>query len=400
MSDKTFFTFPLCLLAMPLPEEQRLDRIICFSISKAGRSQSIEDARVDAYVASKELTDYDESEDHQHAVKGAITCNVQIKSIKWTVDSYRKADAFKADYEGVHGPDASVFVSTSLYWYCKEGKLSFRLFSTLCAINSICSYKTTPVLIRRDMIAARQLGYKSPAVMQTELKKKRALPQVPLTTQQLRDTLDTLEESDLIKRCSYGQSNTYYSTVLTYEQLKAAVDEIRKKTSKIKERRNHERTMKEPKETPVSLVQVAPKAADEEPKKNQSETIDGTEGGTIDGTNVINVFKEMSFSKCLSERESTVSLSVSEILREAMKGPEPKPKPSFNPPANATEVITFAATLTDDPSEDIALEWFTDHGVDPKWITADYRQVFASHLMRTITAIKRQNRIQTLTSQI
>lgn len=246
MSEGNFFTFSLPLLAMPLPEKDILDYIVSHSVCRAGSSSSADDIPqrvISETVKQQKLTGFNRRNDrHGKAVRGAIICNVNIGSIHGILDRCDTVNRFIAEHEAKYGASPLVFISSDLLWGCKNVDFpTYREFSTLCAINSITGMKRdSPVLIRRQMIIARQMGYKTPKVMQAE-QPTFADGRKPLSTQPLRDTLDALEGRSLISRCQASPRNVYFSTGMTYPELKAAVDAIKLKRSVAAFRRQIER---------------------------------------------------------------------------------------------------------------------------------------------------------------
>ena len=94
------------------------------------------------------------------------------------------------------------------------------------------------MIIRRTMIQARQLGYKTPKALSAEIKELNE-KRKPLTTQQLRDTLDNLETRSLIFRCQPGRRTVYFSTTLKGTELIDAVKLLvgrRKKVQKLRQK--------------------------------------------------------------------------------------------------------------------------------------------------------------------
>jgi hypothetical protein len=150
-----------------------------------------------------------------------------------------------SEYEAKHGKDALVFISTGLFWNCHTHDYpKWREFSTLCGINSVFGLQNakTPILLRRSMITARQLGYKTPKIMKLELANRK--DQKPLTAQQMRDSLDILEAAGnppLIQRCLASRTNMYFSTGNTHQELQDAVKKIIVARAKIRVLREHDR---------------------------------------------------------------------------------------------------------------------------------------------------------------
>ena len=242
-----FFTFPLCVLAMPLAnEKQILMHMVSHSLERAGAgdgAEEIDSKRIREYVLEHENIGYSQSARHDQFIRGAIITNVKLGWIITTINECDAANRFVAEHERKHGKDPLVFIAAELFWSCHNDQdFSFREFSTACAVNSVIGFKKTPVIIRRSMIIARQLGYKTPQVMAAELTAK-GTKRKPLSIQQLRDTLDNLEKRDLFRRCLPGRRTVYFSITLDLAELRAAVKERVEKQSKVQLRRQLDREM-------------------------------------------------------------------------------------------------------------------------------------------------------------
>ena len=100
----------------------------------------------------------------------------------------------------------------------------------------------------------------------------------PLSTQQLRDTLDNLERRDLFRRCQASRRTVYFSTTLDRPELLAAVK------ATVKERLE--------KKKKVQLLRELDRANFTQPNENQTGANQeplkkvGTTSGTADGTTI------------------------------------------------------------------------------------------------------------------
>jgi hypothetical protein len=306
-----FFTFPLCVLAMPLENEKRiLMHIVSHALERAGGgdgAKQIDSEQIHEYAIKNKISDYNQSERHDQLIRGAIITGVSIHWLHGTIKECDAVNHFVAVHEQKHGTDPLVFIAAELFWSCHDDNqdFSFREFSTACAVNSVIGFKQTPVLIRRSMIIARQLGYKTPQVMAAELAAKGA-KRKPLSIQQLRDTLDNLERRDLFRRCQTSRRTVYFSTTLDRTELLAAAKERVEKKNKLQKLRQQEREMftkpggnqsgtnQEPlkKETGKSgKIGTTKGGTSQEPDGSQSETAGGTTDGTTIGTTKINAFE-------------------------------------------------------------------------------------------------------------
>jgi hypothetical protein len=343
-----FFTFPLCVLAMPLDEKQVLIHMVSHSLERAGGgngAEQIDAKQIREYLAEHETADYDRSERHNKFIRGSIITNVTIGSCEGTKVRCDAVNKFVFLHEHKHGTDPLVFVAAELFWSCHNDQdFSFREFSTLCAVNSVIGFKKTPVIIRRAMIIARQLGYKTPQVMAAEIMQSRGrrgdfdnpAPQKskrrPLSVQQLRDTLDNLEKRDLFRRCQPGRRTVYFSTTLDLTELRAAVKERVEKKSKVQMRRQLDREMfakpggnqsgtnQEPlkKETGKTGENGTTKdGTSQEPDGSQTETAVGTTSGTAKiNAPVINA----PLSKAFKEERVTTKLPRGKVFSKEAGG--------------------------------------------------------------------------------
>jgi hypothetical protein len=252
-----FFNYKLCLHAFPAPDwKSRIQYIVSHAMDRAGSNSTMEDSQVREYMLSHpNITDFRGDDRQKALIRGAILCGVEVRgTVGHCITQASEANTFVRKHEERYGTDALVCVASELLWACHNDEdPPWREFSTLAAINSIVGFKTIPVLIRRTMIAARQLGYKTPAVMEAELKrmakdkKERpyAAPEVPkpLTTQRLRDTLDQLEDRNLIRRCQASRTCVYFSTTMSVEDLRAAVKKKVEGWNRVESRREIDRAL-------------------------------------------------------------------------------------------------------------------------------------------------------------
>jgi hypothetical protein len=294
MSEGKFLTFPHCLMAIPGDEKHKLDIILCHSANRAGtsgRSDEIKRDECKRKARERGFKNYWGSPLQVALLRGSIICGFQFGSLELAEKQFAEGERFINEHQSKFGVSPLVFVSAELFWGCyNEQEPTFREFSTLCGINSIVGLKKRPVLIRRSMILARQLGYKSPAVHKAAIREN----QKPLTVQQLRDTLDKLESRDLIARFSCGHSNIYFSTGMSYEELQTAVAQIRKNRTENKipfrrelERRNRAGAKKEPMKKESGIGAETGTNEKEEPTESRDGTEVGTKERTEAGTNEI-----------------------------------------------------------------------------------------------------------------
>ena len=127
---------------------------------------------------------------------------------------------------------------------------------------------------------------------------------IPLTTQQLKSTLNNLEERDLIRRFQASPRMVYFSTTLTREQLRAAVLAKKAQSAKVKSWRQEDRAL---------IAGASPSAkANSEPlitQPNGNRVAAAT--ATTTATTKTSAWKEMPFKKCLLKQEQGSALSES-----------------------------------------------------------------------------------------
>ena len=224
MANDRFFMFPLPILAMPLLPAAIMETIVATSVMEQGIAR-IDTSDVEAILKSAPVPrDFDSrNSKHRAAIIGADFLNVTLGSVKHIIEMGANAQAFISDMEKRHGGSPTVRVATSLLWQARdEHNPTWRDFSTLLAINSVIGFKNSPTRITREMIQARRLGYKTPAVMKAELPTRKG-GTLPLTVKELRTTLDHLERMKFITRCQGSRRAVYFSLSPNRDELRARV---------------------------------------------------------------------------------------------------------------------------------------------------------------------------------
>ena len=224
----TFFTFPLAVLAMPADEKEILYYAIACAVTKAGAGTStdtIDEERIEDFVkkhGGEAKIGYRKSDAHDQIVRGCIACSVGPGSVSDMFRRDRTVNDFVEGHEHAHGAGPLVFIGSQILWECMKGEFKWRDFTVLCSINSIIGRKKTPVLIRRSMITARQMGYKSPRVMDAELAppSRQCPARQQLTPKELRTSLDRLEKRGLFVRCQTSMRSVYFAKGITREELR------------------------------------------------------------------------------------------------------------------------------------------------------------------------------------
>lgn len=245
-----YFTFPLCLLSYGPDYKSRLEHIISHSVIRVGRHAAADPAKADETLRhiTNHPTDYMPSDpSHRIVMLGRGHFRITGHSIAGMIRENFDCEEFISQYEGRNGTDALVMVHPDFVWACKGGgDPDWRHLSTLCGILSIIGKKETPIRITREMIIARQLGYKSVEVMKKELLlryPKRADKAKPLSIQQCRDVLTDLEAGGFFVRCHPTPRATYFSTCMEREAMVDAVMKMLGNKDKVKEWREEERKL-------------------------------------------------------------------------------------------------------------------------------------------------------------
>lgn len=252
-----YFTFPLPLLDFGAEEKGRLQNIVSYSMLRMGRAYTGDAPELLKQILSNGTPpDFRNIDDHKAVVIGGHLLNVAVGAVAASLNRAKDAQSFIEDHEMRYGNSPLVMVSSTLLWGChNEDDPPYRLFSALCGILSVIGVKKMPIRITRDMVIARQLGYKSPEVQKQAFRKRQDGAE-PLTVQQVRDVLYDLEIRGLIARCHASPRVVYFSTTQNRDDLRESVKKIIEVRDKIKiareqdralfHGRNHNGTTKEP----------------------------------------------------------------------------------------------------------------------------------------------------------
>jgi hypothetical protein len=146
-----------------------------------------------------------------------------------TLKASQSLMAYLVKRHSEYGHDALVRIRADIFNDALSGEFKFRDFTVLCGVYAVLGGKQY-AKISRERITAAALGFKSAKIMPPDC--------VPLTTQQLRDTLDRLETAGLITRFCPNRRHAYYSNRLSVESLRLLVGEaIVRKESLCKSKR-------------------------------------------------------------------------------------------------------------------------------------------------------------------
>jgi hypothetical protein len=231
----TYFSFPLCALAYGQTVPQRLNAIICFGMVDAGRKlwpripESQRAALWATWTERGESPKGFNSRDPLHVglLCGASIIGVTVGSVRGSLADYHSLRQFREAFESRHGTDPVVRIKRELLFEARDGKgITPRELTVLAAIYSVIGCKAGPVLITRERIRRRVLGYKTRAVFEAEFSQRLDGAQ-PLTEWELRSEVDRLHERGFFKRITYGQRQTYYSHRMTATEFQMALIDLK-----------------------------------------------------------------------------------------------------------------------------------------------------------------------------
>lgn len=252
-----YFQFPISLLAFGRTEDERLEHIVSYCLVDAGsklttnlidgaisgeQGLAIEETikeTAEAYLEKHHLAALADEEEGGLPSGGATVfaagkLGVKIASLRDTDAKHSAAAKFAVEQETLRGTASpSVRIRTNYLWEARKGTgVTYREFAVLCAVYSVIGDKKGPVRITRDAIRARVLGYPSAKSLfdadgevTTEgaaLLARRADKQRPLTTDQVRYTLDGLEERNFFSRVSIGRE-AHFSNRQTADAMRSAL---------------------------------------------------------------------------------------------------------------------------------------------------------------------------------
>jgi hypothetical protein len=221
--ETTFFQFPLCLLGMPeAPEKAQV--IMSYALAETGIRAAAEMGMAELRDAVNTIPSADlpagmRKTDAQHLALalGNKIIGVTKGAVSGAFAAHRECKDYAAAFTARHGGDAVCRMRKDLLFDVRDGRMTWRDFSTLAAVYSIIGGKPFPVLVYRSMIQARQLGCKSPSVLEAEQGRRNNL--VPLTEKQVRNTLDNLECAGWFARVQASPRKVYFSHRLTREEM-------------------------------------------------------------------------------------------------------------------------------------------------------------------------------------
>ena len=226
-----YIQFPLCALAYGAEMRPRLEALIGYGCVGAGHvllNRLTGDVRALKIAELSRLPKLPtgtnlKKADHVAALLGEHQIKIQIHDLPTLVKRWDDLRTFRYSYEVSHGRDVEVRVEKKLVFETRDNQgMSYREFSVLAALYSSIGAKGYPVRVTRDRIQCRQLGYKSPAIMATELP-KRTDGAKPLSLHQINHTLNALHERRFFARARANERQTFYSHRMSQAQLEQAL---------------------------------------------------------------------------------------------------------------------------------------------------------------------------------
>ena len=231
----TYFQIPLCAFAYGRTDKDRLDAIICFGLVEAGQKrwmllaepqrQALLNTLMQAGKSPRDFTPNNPR--HVHTLFGAEILKVTLPSVSSVLATHDKLLAFRDSFERRNGKDPLVRLKTELVFEARDGTgITPRELFVLAAIFSIVGKKQGPVRITQARIRHRALGYKTNAVCENEISRRRDGAK-PLTEWQLRSLIECLHTRKFFARATFAHRLTFYSHRMTDAQLRKAVIEMK-----------------------------------------------------------------------------------------------------------------------------------------------------------------------------
>lgn len=431
MSDThlIYFQFPLCVLAFGSDPEDRLRSVISYCV--VSRAQK-------AFPTTRELKEFNKrlspaqrppgyDTSAQLVAAGCSLLRVTNLSSDFAFQSFNKISAFVSESEHLGTSRALVRIRTDLMWAAVEGRMRYREFAVLAAVYSVLGANKYPVRITRETIIARSLGYSAPVfrARRDELLSARADGAEPLTLDQMRWTLDRLEERHLFARTHIPKSRvTLFSHRLAADELRKAAVGWRIQREEVKRNRAADREawakVKHPAkrkrqspETPhlnSAEIPELPLKTDLEQSPGSPQVVPRLSPQTPHGTPHLNTnLKETLIEPSTVEplpQAERASARARDPQNSGFNGlgryepdpvqgqnPEPTPPPE-RPLPTAAEVEQFAGALGErlfPGAGKLALEWHQRFGTNEQWRLKDWRRPMSSWIADQITREKQRS---------
>lgn len=268
MSEHTYFQFPLCALAYGAEPKQRLDELISFCCVEVGYKESAGMTLAEKKTKADKLNHkpggfHQSNSAHLSLVIGMLKLNVGHGVAQTFLEEHERLRGFIRNMNSQHGYSPFVRIRSDLFWEARNGEMDYRRFSVLCAVYSVIGSKDY-CRVTRGRIIAGALGYKSAAMMTPEVLAQRTDGVRPLTENQVRRTLDDLENASLFVRIQVSKRKVVFSNRLSRKELKAGVFEAAtQKATKLATNRKEDRELmtaikavNDPKQSPCSYQSV------------------------------------------------------------------------------------------------------------------------------------------------
>jgi len=248
MSEK-YFQFPLYALAYGSESKQRLNDIIDYCCVEVGTKESAGMALDEKREAAEELSAKPQGYNptyptHLALVIGMKMLNVCNGNAQAMLDGHRSVRQFVQTMTTQHGTSPLVRIRSDLFWSTFKGEMSYRRFSVLCAVYSVIGSKDY-CRVTRDRIIAGALGYKSAGMISPDLLATRFDGVEPLTENQVRRTLDELENASLFARVQVSKRKVVFSNRLSRKEVMAKVlSATTKQTKKLRSNRSEDEELR------------------------------------------------------------------------------------------------------------------------------------------------------------
>ncbi len=180
MVENPYFQFPLCALSFGQTVNARLDAILDYSVVEAGsqlfRKLTAEQQR-EFLVGWRQLGKLPEGFNSNNwldraTLYGAKIIGVTYNHLGSVMRRHHALHVHITEFEKHHGRDAKVRIKRDWLFDTRDGHgITYREFSVLCAIYSAIGDKELAI-VTRDRIRRCALGYRTAAIMDSELPRR------------------------------------------------------------------------------------------------------------------------------------------------------------------------------------------------------------------------------------
>ena len=218
--DKIFFEFPLCCLAYPTNDKLKLGMIISYCIVEHSKKiQTDIDERIDEYAGNIPNGFNKKSKGDKQLLLACEELGITSGDMNHTKQNHSILSRHIYNYEFKHGKDSYCRIGKKLSFETRDGEFPYRLFSVLCAIQSIIGKTAKFKRLTKERIRYASIGYKSKVIAQKEITPE----QILLTDRQLGTTIEMLHAKKFFSKFTYANRQTFYSTKLDDNRLFEAV---------------------------------------------------------------------------------------------------------------------------------------------------------------------------------